>query len=104
MLKADVKFYGDIVSLTLAVGKYTNGRTAISASADNDGPFGTLTVNIPDAQLAEDEIIVKTYSENAAWVPQVLEQLKEHFTPTGREVHSGFISAPVYKFKQAVGA
>jgi hypothetical protein len=53
------------------------------------------TVNIPEAQLSEGEIIVKNYSENEG----VLEFLQKNgiVGPIIRSVRSGFISCPVVK-------
>jgi len=92
-----INFLGKPVNIELVDHVYTdNGRRAIQAVCD-EGPFGMLTVNIPDAELADDEICVKVWSENAYWAPQVLSQLKDKFVPTGREVPTGFVSAHVYK-------
>lgn len=42
-----------------------NGRKAIQLLDAEDGcPFMMVTVNVPEVELAEDEIIVKNYSEN----------------------------------------
>lgn len=92
-----INFLGKPTRLELVENRYTdNNRLAIQAVCD-DGPFGFLTVNLPEADLADDEICVKVWSENAAWVPQVLHQLQDKFVPTGREVRTGFVSAPIYK-------
>lgn len=92
-----INFLGKPTQIELVEHRYfDNGRLAIQAIG-YDGPFGFLTVNLPEAELADDEICVKVWSENAAWVPQVLAQLKDKFVPTGRSVPTGFVSAPIYK-------
>jgi hypothetical protein len=94
-----INFLGETVTLRLVCHTYNhNGRIAIQA-VDNqtDEPFGMVSVNIPDVCLESDEVCIKDWSENAMWVPQVLAELKDKFVPTGREVRSGFVSAPVYK-------
>lgn len=92
-----INFLGTPTRLELVEHRYRdNNRLAIQAVCD-DGPFGFLTVNLPEADLADDEICIKVWSENAAWVPQVLHQLQDKFVPTGRSVPTGFVSAPVYK-------
>jgi hypothetical protein len=92
-----VNFLGKPVKIQLVDHTYTdNGRRAIEAVCD-EGHFGMLTVNVPKAELADDEICVKVWSENAFWAPQVLSELRDKFVPTGREVRTGFVSAPVYK-------
>lgn len=92
-----IDFLGKPVQLELVDHNYTdNGRRAIEAISDGE-PFGMVTVNIPEANLAPDEVCVKVWSENAYWVPQLLAKLKDKFVPTGREVRTGYVSAPVYK-------
>jgi hypothetical protein len=92
-----IDFLGKPVKLQLVPHTYSdNGRLAIEAH-DHDGPFGMLTVNIPEADLADDEVCVKVWSENAYWVPQLLAKLKDRYIPTGRSVRTGFVSAPVYR-------
>lgn len=49
----------------LLFGKYGNGRTAIQLMQVGTGePIAVATVNIPDAYLDTDEVIIKDYSEN----------------------------------------
>lgn len=91
-----ITFLGKPVNLELVDHTYTNGRRAIEAVCD-EGAFGMLTVNLPEADLADDEVCIKVWSENSYWVPQVLAQLKDKFVPTGREIPTGFVRAPVYK-------
>lgn len=91
-----INFLDKKISLTLTDHTYTNGRRAIQAVTD-DEVFGMITVNIPEAELADDEVCVKVWSENSYWVPQVLAAMKDKFIPTGREVRTGFVSAPIYK-------
>lgn len=91
-----INFLGTPTTLTLVEHRYTdNNRLAIQAVSDGE-PFGMLTVNL-ETPLADDEVCVKVWSENSYWVPQVLEQLKDKFIPTGREVPTGFVTAPVYR-------
>jgi hypothetical protein len=94
-----IDFLGRPVNITLVEHTYNhNGRLAVEAvDAQTGEPFGMLTVNIPEAEIADDEVCVKVWSENAAWVPQVLAALKDKWIPTGREVPTGFVRAPVYK-------
>jgi hypothetical protein len=98
-MKTTVLMAGTFCELSLQVLFYGNGRIAIQAFDHNQSePFGMLTLNIPEIELEQDEIIVKNYSENATWVPQVLEKLKQHFEPTGKTVSSGHVTMPIYKF------
>lgn len=76
--------------------RYSNGRLAIELIDTEDGmPFTTATINIPEEPLGDDEVIIKTYSENEG-LEQVLVQA-DIITEKVRYVSSGFISAPVYK-------
>ena len=70
---------------------------AIRAICDNE-TWGVLTVNIPEVELEEDEIIVKTYSENKEWATQLIQKLPETFIPTGKTVKTGFVECPIYKY------
>jgi len=93
-----IDFLGTPTTLTLVEHRYSdNDRLAIQAVCEDGETFGMVTVNLPEADLAADEICVKVWSENSMWVPQLLAQLKDKFVPTGREVRTGFVSAPVYR-------
>lgn len=50
--------------LTLVGGSYTNGRLAIRAVNQDGEPIATLTVNIPEIELSEGQVIIKDWSEN----------------------------------------
>jgi len=98
-LNVDVALFGKVFSLRLEVVKYGNDRTAIQAFDTSDGDrFGSLTVNIPDEDQAEGEIFIKTWSENAEWVPQVMMALPHIFKNTGRRVRAGYAMAEVWEF------
>lgn len=86
-------------------GQYGNGRMAIQVGDhDEQEQWGTLTVNVPHAEVGKDEIVVKTYSENAYWVPQVLEAMPDVFEDTGRRVSTGFTEVEIWKVKQPIPA
>ncbi|SDD58617.1 hypothetical protein SAMN05216345_111152 [Cupriavidus sp. YR651] len=79
----------------------TNLRAAISlVCADDDMPYGVLSVNLPDAALADDEILV-----SADWnLPldlkaALLETGK--FVQTGRWNQVGFDSGEVWRIVDA---
>ena len=83
----------------LNTNNYGNDRLAIEAICKDEGDrYGVLTVNIPEAPIADDEIFVKDWSENV-WVNQVLEQCPDLFEDTGRRQATGFTSAAVWKVK-----
>jgi hypothetical protein len=61
----------------------TNLRAAISlVCADDDMPYGVLSVNLPDADLADDEILV-----TGDW--NLPTDLKAALLETGKFVHTG---------------
>jgi hypothetical protein len=95
-----IKAFGKELEVYLVKHKYPNGRIAIAAiDLDDDEPWGTLSVNVPDAPLYEDEIIIKNYSENHVWAMKVVEAFPEMFEETGLTARVGYRSCPVYKFK-----
>lgn len=92
-----VKAFGKSLRLEIRPYKYDNDRIALIAFADGE-QYGVITVNIPEADLADDEIIVKTYSENEHWVPQLVEQLPDVFQDTGKRIQSGHITVQVWRY------
>jgi hypothetical protein len=83
-------------NVRLKFAKYNNGRTAIELIDVEDGcPVMMATVNLPETDLNEDEIIIKNYSENEG----VLEFLIENGIVGNplRTVSSGWITCPVVK-------
>ena len=49
--------------INIEQGWYAAGRLAVQLTSDNE-PYATLSVNIPEVELAVGEFIAKTYSEN----------------------------------------
>jgi hypothetical protein len=99
-IKTNINWYGKSLNLTLKViGGYNNLTPCIAAFTDDDQQFGRLTVNIDQEPLWPGEVIIKTYSENESWAPQVLKNLPHVFQDTGRVAESGYVKCPIYKFK-----
>jgi hypothetical protein len=97
-MKATVTLFDEVFNISLEVNSYRDGnRVAITAVCDDGERFGTVTVNDPSVDLAEGEILVKTWTENA-WVPQLLEQLPNRFFDTGKRVPMGYDNAQVWRF------
>ena len=88
---------GDVIPLAVSLRKYNNGRTAIELLEMDPAygyfPYATATVNVPEVLLADNEVLVKDYSENEG----VLDFLIKYniVTPTPNGVHSGFVWLPV---------
>lgn len=81
--------------VVLRKGRYSNGRVAIQAVCADGEPYCTVTVNLPDEPLADDEVFVKDYSENEG----VLDAMEAAgvLRRTGRAVESGYAIIPVAK-------
>lgn len=74
--------------LTLKYYHYSLGRLCIKVEAV-DGPYCTLTTNIPDIHLNDGEVLIKDWSENEAIVKHLVDL--GIIIPTGREVSSGYV-------------
>lgn len=60
-------------------------------------PYGILTLNVPGAEqfLGENEVLVKTYSENEGWAEMIADMIGEH---TGKNILLGHDTlVPIYK-------
>lgn len=54
--------------------KYENGRTAIRLVDDKDGsPIATATINLPGEWVAENQVLIKDYSENSGMAKALLD-------------------------------
>jgi hypothetical protein len=85
-------------------GEYPNGRMAYALTAWEDNPeqdifegmpIATVSINIPEVELAEGEVIVKDYSENTGMVQALISA--GIVEPTGKVVDSGFVTCPICK-------
>lgn len=80
------------------VNTYVDGdRTALTLITDDEfeEPWATLTVNIPNATIEEDEILVKAWSENEKVAEVALQT--GLFEDTGKRVPTGYEYAQVWK-------
>lgn len=93
-MKLNIIASGQHYDVILHTAKYTNGATAILLDSD-EGPFGQLTVNLEGVQLVDNEILVKTWSENS-WVRQLLVKYSEIFKDTGRRASTGYVQAEIW--------
>jgi hypothetical protein len=88
---------GDVIPLAVSLKKYNNGRTAIELLEMDPAygyfPYAVATVNMPEVLLADNEVLIKDYSENEG----VLDFLIKYniVTPTPNGIHSGFVWLPV---------
>jgi hypothetical protein len=80
----------------IKLNKYTNKRTQIQLLDSEDGsPVTTVTVNLPDEPMMEDEAAIKNYAENVG----VLSFLRENdlILEVKRVVRSGYVNIPIVK-------
>jgi len=94
-----IRAFGQTHDVKLNLARYGNNRLAIQLMFRDGEPWGVLTVNIHDKLLADNEIFVKTWSENEAWVYQVLEQCPDLFEDTDRVQCCGYTQAEVWRIK-----
>ena len=81
-------------NVTIRLSKYHNGRTAIELYDAEDGePYATATVNIDNVLLADNEVLIKDYSENEGMLDFLIHN--NIVTPTPNGVQSGFVWIPV---------
>lgn len=75
--------------------KYNNnGRVALVLVDANNGEYiATATINVPEIDLAPDEVIVKDYSENEGLLACLLRARVVKLS--GRYVNHGFCKSPI---------
>lgn len=99
MLNKEIKF--NEWNCTLNYSTYSNKRTAIELIDAEDGmPIAMATVNIPDASIESDEVIIKNWSENEG-IREAL-QVAGIIGPTLRKIPTGFVLATVHKLLKDV--
>lgn len=73
---------------------YQNNRLAIQLNSFEDkAPYAVVTVNKPEVLLADNEVLVKDYSENEGMLDFLVKN--NIVTPTPNGVQSGFVWLPV---------
>lgn len=74
--------------------RYGNDRLALMIVDEDDGSsIGVATVNLPEADLAPGEILIKTWSENAGLLEAMISA--GIIEDTGKRVPTGFVEAAV---------
>lgn len=72
---------------------YQNNRLAIQLDTLEGEPYAVLTVNMPDVLLADNEVLIKDYSENTGMYDFLIKN--NIVTPTPNGVQSGHVWLPV---------
>ena len=82
------------ILVTVELRKYENGRTAVQINSAMDGhPYAVASVNMPNVLLADNEVLIKDYSENLGMLDFLIRN--NIVTPTPNGVQSGFVWLPV---------
>jgi hypothetical protein len=85
---------------TIGMRSYQNNRIAILLNdADDFSPVAVATVNIPSEALAQDEVIIKDYSENTGMTEALVRAGLIH--RPHRMVEAGFTVADVCRLTEA---
>lgn len=80
--------------VSMLVGQYGNGRTALELIDSTDGePVMVATVNVPDIPLEENEVIIKDYSENEGVLDCLIKE--GIVSKPKRHISTGFVLCPV---------
>jgi len=79
---------------SISFGKYSNGRTALQLVQDGE-LIAVATVNIPEAKISENEVIIKSWSENAGMADNLIEA--KIIGPIKAYVTTGFVAATVHE-------
>ena len=78
--------------------RYKNGRPAIHLISLQGEPVATATINLPEAELFEGEILIKDYSENTGIKKLLIDAgiLEE----TGKQVAWGYSTFPICRLTE----
>lgn len=87
---------------TVNILKYNNWRIAFSWDTDDWEPISTITVNIVDEVIEDDEVIIDI--NNMSYIGDVITELTEQWFITTflKNVWSWFVSYPVYKVSKKI--
>lgn len=93
----EIRAYGKSYKVVISVDHYRLTKAAaIQLNMVEDGePWCTLTCNIPGTVLADNEILVKTWSENEETAKCAL--ASGLFRDTRKRVSTGFVQAQIWE-------
>lgn len=81
--------------LDMHLSLYRNQRIGIQLNCEDGEPWGALTCNIVDADLADDEVCIPVWNHSEELVAAYL--ASGQFEDTGRAVTTGYVQAPVWR-------
>lgn len=98
MLHPDLKFKWNQFTCIPSIDSYSNNqRKAIQLIDPEDGSnIAVATVNIPEATIADDEVIIKNYSENEG-IEEALIEAGIIDAPIVKTVQTGYVTCNVHK-------
>lgn len=76
--------------------QYYNGRTALQLTTLDGEPILTATVNVPEVELADDEVCIKDYSENEGVFDSLI--AARIIAPTTATAEGRHVSIPVCRW------
>ena len=83
--------------LDYSLGHYSNGRVAVKADSHIYGPWGTISTNVIEVALEENEFVLNHDSQPDSIAAYMSTGL---FEDTGKKVHYGFVrDQPVWRLK-----
>lgn len=88
-----IPYLHDILIGAVKVGRYSNGRLAIEFADDEGFPAARPTVNVPEYELEEGQILLKDWSENKGTVVWFAE--RGYVNVTGLKAMTGHVYAIV---------
>lgn len=86
--------YGEEKEVTLLKEAYINNKRIAIVGIEDEEPYGVLSVNLADAELAENEVAIKTWGENELWAKSALQS--GFFLDTGKRIPTGWCEASVW--------
>lgn len=82
-------------NLIIELELYSNQRIAFRLTCADGEPYGALTTNIVEAEIAEDEICIPIWNLPPAIVDSYL--ASGRFQDTGMAVATGYVVAPIWR-------
>ena len=88
---------------TVCFSRYQNGRLRIDLTSATDGtPIATATVNVPTVALADDQVAIKDYGENAGLLDALVQA--NVVVDTGGWVSTGYTELAVCRLTDTTKA
>ena len=85
------------MTLSTEIQLYQNERKRVQFWAD-DGPYSTMTINIPDSDLEQDEFVMnRTHHQYCKQLNTYMVE-KKYIEQTHKTVRSGYAEYTIWKF------